>query len=362
MRIGVDTRELTKNKAGKGWYVFHVLTKFKDIDKKNEYFLYGNEETEFPEWPESKKIVIGGSDLLWHWKVAQRLARDGINLFWAPTSPIVPYFANVPTVMTIHDLTNILFPDTHTTKGKIIDKLFLKKALKKTRHIITISEATKKDLIKYCPETKNKISVTLLGYDTLFKPLSNQETEQKIEKYKLQKGYVLYVGTIEPRKNIINLMRAYKALPANLKSKHPLVLVGKKGWLSEPIFEAMKEPFIADDIKYLEYVPFEDLPAIYNGAKVFVFPSLYEGFGLPPLEAMACGTPVITGNTSSLPEVVGKAGFLVSPNDTDTLKSKMRFLLTDETARQQYSKLGIEQSAQFSWSNTARQTLDILQF
>lgn len=360
MNIGVDTRELFGQKAGKGWYVFHVLKNILDLDSKNNYILYSDREIDFPQYRNAKIVIINKPGLIWHYVIAKRLKKDSVDLYWAPTSPIVPALTSIPTIMTIHDLTNLLFPAAHTLKGRIIEKIFLKRALAKTKKIIAISEATRKDLIRYFPKTKNQIEVIPLGYDSLFKPLPQDKIVKSLLKYSLDPGYVLFVGTIEPRKNIELLIDAFSMLPEKIKKQFPLVIVGKKGWLSEPIFKKMSDPKVSSYIKYLKYVDFADLPAVYNGASLFIFPSLYEGFGLPPLEAMACGKAVITSNLSSLPEVVGEAGILVNPKDKVGIKEKLQQLLEDQKYRKKIENSSLLQAKNFDWQTTAKKTLSVI--
>ena len=360
MKIGIDTRELAGKKAGIGWYIFHVLSNLLQIDSKNTYVAYSSKQIDFPDFPNLKKIVVPKDGLSWHLETAKRIVKDDIDIYWSISSPIVPALTKVPTIYTIHDLTNIFYPQYHKLKGRLIDKLFLAKAVKKTNKIIAISDATKKDIVKLFPSTQEKISVTHLGYDKVFKPLPKKEIETHLEKYKLNSGYVLYVGTLEPRKNIETILKAYSLIDSGVQNMHPLVIVGKKGWKYEKIFEVFKELGLKEKVRFLDYLDFEDLPALYNGASVFVFPSFYEGFGLPPLEAMACGTPVITSNVSSLPEVVEDSGILVDPLDTELIAKNIEAILTDNDLRFELSEKAIKQSSKFSWGKTAKQTLNIL--
>jgi len=360
MKIGIDTRELAGKKAGIGWYIYHVLSNILKLDTKNEYFAYSCETIDFPDFSNLTKIVIPKKGLSWHLETAKRIEKDDIELYWSISSPIVPAITKIPTIYTIHDLTNIFYPQYHKLKGRLIDKLFLAKAVKKTKKIIAISDATKKDIVKLFPSTKEKVYVTHLGYDKVFKPISKSEVQSHLEKYKLSPGYVLYVGTLEPRKNIETILKAYARIDFEIQKSHPLVIAGKKGWKYENIFKTYNELKLKEKVKFLDYLDFSDLPALYNGASVFVFPSFYEGFGLPPLESMACGTPVITSNISSLPEVVGNAGILVEPLDIDNIAQNIEKILTDLSFRQQLSDSAIKQASKFSWQKTAEETLKIL--
>lgn len=361
MKIGVDTRELKKDKAGKGWYVFNVLKEILNIDQENEFILYGDIDTQFLKAPNAKQIIVQGSSISWHYKVARRLKKDGVDLYWAPTSPIVPAITSISTIMTIHDLTTLLFPDKHLLKSRIIDKLFLKKALSKTKTILADSEATKSDLERLFPFSENKITVSCLGYDKAFKKLPDSEVENKISKYNLKPGYILFVGTLEPRKNVEGIIESYARINSKMQDDHHLVLVGKKGWYYNSILEKIEQSGIKNNIKVLDYVPFDDLPALYNGAGIFLYPSFYEGFGLPPLEALACGTPVIASNVSSLPEVIGDAGILVDPNNHDQIAHAIEKVLSDEKTRINMQRSSLGQAARFSWSECAKETARMMQ-
>jgi glycosyltransferase involved in cell wall biosynthesis len=174
------------------------------------------------------------------------------------------------------------------------------------------------------------------------------------EERQLPDRFILFVGTLEPRKNVANLIQAYAQLPPD---RPPLMLIGGKGWLYDEIYERIEALNLSDEIHFVGYVPLDDLPWWYNAAELFVYPSLYEGFGLPPLEAMACGTPVITSSSSSLPEVVGQAGVLVDPNDSQMLAEAMQHVLVDTDARTRMKAAGVERAKGFSWEQTARHTL-----
>lgn len=363
MKIGVDIRELVKTKAGKGWYVFHVLNNIKSIDSNNSYVMYGNVATELSvleKWNKARFVKIDSNELMWHYKVSKRLKKDRVDLYWAPTSPIVSAITDVPTVMTVHDMTTFLFPGNHTLKSRLVEKIFFGKAIRKTAKIICDSKATKNDLVKFFPQAKNKTAVTYLGFDEAFRLMPDNIVCQTLNKHQITSPYILYVGTIEPRKNLVKLIEAYEHLPIDLIKKYQLVIVGKKGWKLEPIIKKINSSQYRTNIKQLDYVPFSDLPALYNGASVFVFPSLYEGFGLPPLEAMACRTPVITSNVSSLPEVVGKSAILVDPNNITDMVEKIRKILTDSNYRKHYADLAFTQSRKFSWQKTAEEILKII--
>jgi len=224
--------------------------------------------------------------------------------------------------------------------------------------IIAISNSTKQDLIRYFQVPEEKITVTHLAADECFQPLPFDKVQVFREKYGLDFPFILYVGTLEPRKNLPTLIKAFYYLKKK-NIHHKLVIAGGKGWKYDPIFQTISDLNLIKDIHFTGYVPKEDLPLLYNAADAFVYPSLYEGFGLPPLEAMACGCPVITSNTSSLPEVVGDAGIMINPCDYDKLAEAIDNIISDTDLKIQFSKMGQVRAAQFSWNKCAEETLKI---
>ncbi|NJE77285.1 glycosyltransferase family 1 protein [Thermococcus sp. ES12] len=261
-------------------------------------------------------------------------------------------------IITIYDLVPIKFPQTHRGDTILAHKYALMRSLRYADKIISISYSTKKDAVKYFKISEEKIRVIHLGVDEDYKLLPENEIKKIKQKYNLNYPFILYVGTLEPRKNIPTLLKAlYKLKKQGLP--HKLVITGKKGWKYKNIFELISKLNLQRDVIFTGYVPREDLPALYNAADLFVYPSLYEGFGLPPLEAMACGTPVITSNTSSLPEVVGNAGIMVDPYDVNGLAKAIYEVLTNDRLREELRKRGLERAKMFSWKKTAEETLKV---
>lgn len=263
-------------------------------------------------------------------------------------------------VLTVFDLSFHLFPETHPKERINYMIRHFYSRLDRVSHFITISEAVKQEMIKYLGLSEKKITVTPLGVDEDLKPVPMERLNLSLSKYGLKPGsYVLYVGTLEPRKNITTLLKAYSYLPDALKKQYPLVLAGGIGWLMEGLDEEIRRLGISQSIIKTGYIPREDLPSLYSGANIFVYPSLYEGFGLPPLEAMACGTPVITSNIASLSEVVGEAGIQIYPNDVKKLAEVMEDLLTNPGRRHHLSQKGIERARLFTWEKCASMTLGV---
>jgi glycosyltransferase involved in cell wall biosynthesis len=275
----------------------------------------------------------------------------------------LPLAFDGPTVITVHDLSYIRHPEAHPYQRVRIMRKLLPPAIEKSNCIIADSHFTKSEIASEFFIDLNKIHVTHLGVSDEFYPRSKIEIQDILNKYNLNVGkYVLTVGTLEPRKNLIQVISAYRQMSAELASQYPLVIVGMKGWKEKGLLKELETLLIEKKAFLLGFVPSGDLPYIYSGARVFVFPSLYEGFGLPPLEAMACGTPVISSNTSSIPEVVGNAGLTVSIGDVDAMKSYIDMVCKDDGVHARLSANGIAQSKKFSWSDCASKTIEAYKF
>ncbi|MBN2002304.1 MAG: glycosyltransferase family 4 protein [Anaerolineae bacterium] len=281
----------------------------------------------------------------------------GAQLFHA-TEHLLPYFPGIPTVLTVHDLIFRHLPQHHKPLNRWYLNLTLPLYCRRADHIITVSETTRHDLIKLYKVPLEKISVIYEAAAPRFKPQPADVVEAMRKRYHLPDRYLLYVGTIEPRKNLTRLFYAWERLYAS-KLVPQLVIVGKAGWLDGDFFAALEQSRFYKEIRFTDYVLDDDLPAIYAGATAFVFPSLYEGFGLPPLEAMACGTPVACSNASSLPEVVGNAALTFHPKNLDSIVDVLRRIVNDEELQADYRERGFQQAAKFSWDRTARDTLDV---
>jgi glycosyltransferase involved in cell wall biosynthesis len=237
-----------------------------------------------------------------------------------------------------------------------LQRYALSRTLKNVDMIITVSKSTKKDVIKCLKFPEEKIKVIYNGVDERFKPLKNYN--DVLHKYNINPPYILYIGTLEPRKNIPALIKAFYKLKKR-GIRHKLVIVGKKGWKYKQIFRVVEDLNLRRDVVFTGYVSYNDLPKFYSAADLFVYPSLYEGFGLPPLEAMACGCPVITSNVSSLPEVVGDAGFIVDPSDIGGLSRTIKELLANDSLRENVIRKGLKRIKEFSWEKTAKESLKV---
>lgn len=291
--------------------------------------------------------------------IQQRRFEKGIKLL-KPDVYHEPNFLafrfNGPSIITVHDLAWIRYPETLPSDRLCAMNRYFVPAMDRAALILTDSEFIRRELITVFGLAESRIRAVHLGVDEIFYPRHAAETLAVMNRYGLKHGqFVLSVGTLEPRKNLQLALDAWSLLPGDIRRHFPLVLAGMKGWRSEALEKKIHA--LGDEIIQLGYVSSDDLPVVVSGAKAMVYPSIYEGFGLPPLEAMASGVPVIVSNAASLPEVVGKAGIFVDPNNPDALAESLKQVLTDPILWQALSNEGLVQKTQFSWGNCARQTL-----
>ena len=274
---------------------------------------------------------------------------------------IPPLHRRCRAVITVHDLAFLLYPHLLTEESQRYYSQ-IDQAVKSADAIIAVSENTRKDLVERVGAKPEKVVVIPEAADELYRPLEREVVETSLRsRFGLATGYMLFVGTIEPRKNLPFLLRAYATMRERWRSKSialpKLVIAGRKGWLFEDVFKVVDELCLGDEVRFLGVVSPDDLVLLYNGACLLVFPSLYEGFGLPPLEAMACGTPVIGANVSSIPEVVGDAGLLFSARESEALIAGLENLILDQALANSLRQKGFERVRQFSWKHTAQETL-----
>ena len=275
------------------------------------------------------------------------------DLFYAPSFFEVNMGLKIPQVVTIYDLTTFIYPGHRGERVSEKLNLRTKKACKKARKIVAISKSTKKDLIKVLKIKNEKIKVVYPGKNELPKSFS------KLPKNLKKRSYILSVGTIEPRKNLIGLFKAYALLPIEIQEQYPLVVVGAEGWNTGDIFESFEHLKLQGKVKFLGFVSDEKLATLYNYASLFVYPSLYEGFGFPVLEALSFGLPVITSKSSSLPEVTGHAAFLIDPNKPESISSAIQKVLEHKEEGDRLRKAAVIQAEKFSWENSAKETLKV---
>ncbi|HEX8684446.1 MAG TPA: glycosyltransferase family 1 protein [Ardenticatenaceae bacterium] len=364
MHIGIDARILGYRRAGIGKYTQRLIEQLALLDKENQFtILHSRRDSGTLVRQENfqrKTLFTPSHHRLEQWLLPLETAFTGLDLLHSPDF-IPPFYRNYKSIITVHDLAFLHFPHFVTTDSAHhygqIDQ-----AVRRTDHIIAVSESTKADLINMLGVPERKISVIHEAADPMFRPIKDQGTIDVVrQRHGLaERPYIFFLSTIEPRKNLPTLLRAFRRLLDEYRSINvTLAVAGEKGWLFENVFELYHELKLEDDVKFLGHVPITDLPALFNGALIHVHPSFYEGFGLTPLEAMACGTPTIVSNVSSLPEVVGDAGLLVSPDDEEEWTEAMYRLLNDSALCQTFSEKGLRRAAQFSWEKAARQHLEV---
>jgi len=274
------------------------------------------------------------------------------------TDNVLPRTRRIRTVMTLHDLAFRVFPEIHKPMYRSYLAVTMPRMLRRADAVIVISEATRRDAIRFYGLDEARLHVIYEGVGAPFRPAEAEEVARVRSVYGLPSQFLLYVGTIEPRKNPLTLLEAYRVLCLE-GIDCPLVLAGKLGWRSEQFLEARRRSGLEQKVRLLGVVPDDDLVPIYSAADAFVFPSLYEGFGLPALEAIACGAPVICADSTSLPEVSGGAALLVSARDVGALAGAIRRLLSDAVLREELRARGLRRAAQFTWESSARKTLDV---
>lgn len=362
MKIGLDCRVIQESEpAGTAHYTLEFVRALLEIDVENQYVLFfrTKPQNEIFRRPNAKIVVLPQSSIPFfsnHLLFSQTLRREKLDIFHA-TANALPIGYNGVSVLTIHDLAIYINPEWFP-KQSFSTKFLVPRSLAKAKKIIVPSESTKQDLQKIFRVPANKIKVIYEGVRT--EEPSEETKSLALEKFALQeKKYFLFLGTIEPRKNLIALIAAYKIFIYKNPDAPMLILAGGKGWKNDDIFEAIKKQNLENKIKYLGYVSNKEKFALMKSALIFVYSSLYEGFGLPILEAMSLGTPVITSRISSIPEIAGDASLLIDPNNDGEIANALEKLWKDGNLRAELITKGKNQSAKFSWPKTAEQTLEL---
>ncbi len=350
MRIAIDTQTTLGQKSGFGFYVKNLTEALAKVDPQNQYVLIR---------PKSEKDFSTPERLFWDQvSFPRRATKARVDLLHQPCFS-APLFYPGKVVVTCHDLISILFPENLPLASRLFYSKWEPFSYRKASRVIAISYHTKRDIVAFLKIPEEKIRVVPLAASKDFRPVKSKKILERVQKkYHTGPNYLLDVGTLEPRKNLPFLVRAF-ALAVREGITEKLVITGKKGWYFEGLFKLVDELELNDKIIFTGYVEEGDLAALYSGAKVFVFPSLYEGFGLPPLEAASCGVPVISSNTSSLPEVVGKAGILLPPKDERLWAKNIVKVLKDVPLAKTLSEMGLRQAKKFSWEETARKTIEV---
>ncbi|NQV88765.1 MAG: glycosyltransferase family 4 protein [Parcubacteria group bacterium] len=372
MRILVDIRHLnTEKPSGVGEYTIHLLRALFDIDKNNEYVLLssGSKKHRLPELDQGTRIhiptpnkLLNLQTLLLHHPVINWHAREPIDLIFLPNLNITTLPTDIPTVLTIHDLSWKLYPEFYSHKMQLWHKATRPNQLvEQASAIIAPSESTSEDLQTHMGVDSNRVHTVHHGFDKQFSHTMRAQDHGVRGRLKLPKQFALHVGTIEPRKNLLTLVEAVKTYREKTREDLHLVMAGSWGWRSHDLRRRLWKQDTKSWVHVLDYVPHQDLPALYRSAAVTVCPSIYEGFGLPALESMACGTPVIATHTSSLPEVTNDAAILIDPYNRADITCALEHLLGSNMLRSRLIEKGLSRAKQFSWSKSAQQTLNIFE-
>lgn len=368
MKIGIDATALPPQPGGAGVYTIQFIRALASLHTEYKFIVFAHDsgkkqintsETDALDWvctPDKNPAFR----LLWEQTAFPREVHgSGVDLLHS-LHYTRPYSLACASVVTFHDMTFFLYPQYHTFFKRYYFPLAIRVSARKADALITVSNNTKADTIRLVGVPDHKITAIPLGISDEFKVISNEELLQDIrEKYNLPQEFILHVSVVEPRKNLTLLLKSFQNLTRD-GTDISLVIAGQLGWMYEDVFKQVEELGIKkEQVIFTGYIPPEDLPGIYNLAKIFVYPSVYEGFGLPPLEAMACGTPTITTDISSMPENVGDAGILVPPKDEAALTQAIRSLLKNPDLQKQLSRSGPQRAGRFTWEANAQAALNV---
>jgi len=370
LKIAFDAQLLLKGeKTGIGWCAENILKKmaqYSEYEYQLNCFTLGYHSEQLENVEKYSQLGYQLKKCTWFHDVIYRMMWSFFSvpysIFFGKRADITVFFNYVippgvkgKKVTFIYDMAYKAHPETVRRKTRGLLNIALAKSCKRADHIITISEFSKSEIIKYLDLPEEKISIMPCGVDTsLYHPnYSEEDINAVTKKYGVQGEYLLYLGTLEPRKNIERLIQAFELLKKESPNIPKLIMAGRKGWMYESIFDTVKSMQLENDIIFTGYIEAKDAPILIKGAKIFLFPSIYEGFGMPPLEAMACGTPVLVSNVSSLPEVVGDAGIQVDPFSVNSIKEGIELLIMDEQKRIELSQRGLERAKEFTWDRAA---------
>jgi alpha-1,3-rhamnosyl/mannosyltransferase len=364
MKLCLDGRTITTHFPGIGRYTFNLTRRLTQLLNKDEQLILLRN----PTWPslwdltalaskqvEVVDIPVSPFSLRQQWGIPHLLRRYQADLYHSPYH-LMPYHPGVPTIVTVYDLIPLVHPQSVSVRARLFFRWTTKLAVRTAHHIITISAATRRDLVTTYAVPQERITTIPAGVDSTFRPQPSNVIAALRARLCLPEHYVLYVGINKPHKNLVRLIDAWALVIRSSISGYDLVIAGYE----DPRYREARNRAAAldlDTVRFLGNIAEADLPVLYSGAALFVFPSLYEGFGLPVLEAMACGAPVACSNTSSLPEVAGQAAVLFDPVDVEAIAAAMMEMLRDADRRAELARRGRERAAQFSWEQTARQTL-----
>jgi glycosyltransferase involved in cell wall biosynthesis len=364
MRIVFDGTTLRPRRTGVGYYVEHLLHHLAEEGPDDELIVVSNRPIDttrpLPARVRVAAVKWRAPGIVWMQMLAPRTLHELQPDVAHFTNGMMPILTSAPSVVTIHDMSLTLFPQFHPPRRVLLNRPLLDIAVSRANAVITVSESAKRDILRHYRLSPDRVHVIHEAAAPSFRPVLNQRVLERVRlQYGLGKRIILSVGTIEPRKNLPKLIDAFAGRRRTGDLSHQLVCVGPYGWRSRGIAARIERLGVADAITFTGYVPFDDLAALYSLAEIFVFPSVYEGFGLPVIEAMACGAPVITGRTAALAEIGGGAIEHIEQLDAESLGEAMVALARDRARRDHLAALGMERARAFSWNRAARETLEV---
>lgn len=355
MRIGFDVSALVKEAAGIGQCIINIIDNIMDIDTENEYFLFTYDKIKLPFSLKKNWSIVdyGGAkhkQIRYFTALPQILKKMKIEVFFGTRHYLPPFNSRIRYVALVHDLIPLRMPELFTKKHLQRFKIFTAICKHQADSYIAVSEATKADILDYMKIPEEKIQVIYEGASTNFTPERDEAgIKETMERFSIEGDYLLCLSTVEPRKNMLRTIQAYEQYVLKNELPYKLVIVGGKGWNNGEIYDYVKEHNLSGNVIFTGYVSNEDVKNIYAGATVFIYASLYEGFGIPVLEAMQSGVPVITSNVSSMPEVAGDACILVDPYQVDEIKNAIIKVLDSKELQNEMRRKGITQAKKFSW-------------
>lgn len=377
MNILIDIRPLMdKRYSGVAEYTFELLKALLTVDQENQYWLFYNSYHDVSDrlptfnYPNVSIIRTRYPNKFFNYVLLKfchrpyfdKIIGQPIDIFFMPHLNFARWSSSISSIVTVHDLSFIHYPKFFNWRKNIWHWLLsVKKLLKRSTIVVALSENTQRDIKQYTNLDASRLVTILSGISDNFQIIKKEDSRlvEVAQKYQLPNSFILFLGTIEPRKNIEGLISAFEIIKKKQPSGLKLVIAGGRGWKAKPVYQAAAKSSFANDIIFLDYVEAAEKVYLYNLATIFVYPSFYEGFGFPPLEAMASGTPTIVSATSSLPEVVGDGAVMVDPYNPSTIATAISEVIHDESLRLQLIEKGKEQAAKFKWTDTAEQYLNI---
>lgn len=362
-RIGIDAHMVGQRETGNETYVVNLLRYLPQADREQRfrYAAIALDEAQVrAQLPAADLDILrvrpGASPI--RIPVAMPLLAWREKLALLHVTYVAPPLCPCPTIVTVHDISFRLYPHYFPLRVRLMLSMLVPLSMRRARRVLTLSSSVKHEIVAHYGLPEDKIVVTGAAPAAHFCPiLDGDGLDAARARYGLTRPFILSVGNLQPRKNIRRLVQAYALLPPPIRSRYQLAIVGQALWQHSDVYQAVAEYQLQDGVTFTGYVPDEDLPLLYNAADLFVYPSVYEGFGLPILEAMACGTPVVTSSASSLAEVAGDAGILVDPTCADDMASAMAAVLSNPDLANRLSERGLHRARSFSWEQTAGETL-----